>query len=1465
MTTTRSLAVQGTTEIEGGDGPDAIEGGPGDDIITDLSGFDVIEGGSGNDAIFSGNEEDVIFGDEGNDFIVNPSEFGEIFAGLGDDYIFDGDHLGHIRGGAGADWMENTGGGEDLWQGDNGAAPEAGEPEIKGHDVFIAHGGNNDADMENGDDIVVDGPGIERTEGQLGFDWQSFQNDKFGVNIDLDLTIFLRPVIPPSNASIQNRYDRVEGVSGSPFGDILRGTANPLGTNNGNELVNFDLIEGLNDSAPGANDGLVPLNERRDLDPDPTTGELQFGWTGGELMLGGAGSDLLVGEGGDDIIDGDAMLTVGILTPDPAVRMGLPGQALRTAQALATSTASQAVADRAAADAFVEAGAQAATAVAAAEAAATAAIAAAEAADLAVTGGITVTADLGTFVATASNAAWDTFFATCSALLNDLNLQVQATTAETAAQAVAAQAAAIEAQIAAEQLNLEATAVASAMAANAAQAALVVAQGNTDPDQLIVVPGMRDLMDAIFEGYINPGELSISRVIADEDPGNTATDIAMFSGNQGDYTINLTPTAVGFIEVTDNRVPVGGGGGVNLNATDGRDLLRNVERLQFADGVFLVPSGTAGASAVPNSPAVGQPTIAGTPAVGNTLMASIAGVSDADNVPPSPITSPIDWLWQVELAPGTGVFTPIQRDLNGNGDLFGASGDTLVVTNAEAGLLIRVVATFQDDAGVFEMVTSAPVTGGGAAAASVNRILTLGINGNGSATLAPAGGYELGTVVPLVAIPHFGSTLGTPVWTGNPDCTDGVVTITTDIFCAANVTLNQFTLTVNQTGTGTTSPAGVSVHDFGTVVPLQATAGGGDVFTGWSGDVDCGDHSVTMTADRTCTANFAAPVDTGTLEVIRAGTGSGSVTSLPEIDCPVDCQQTYLVGASVSLIATTDAGSTFGGFSGACNAAGTVTIAAGLQTCTATFNGGANTAPVVTITSPANGSVSTTGDSVSFSGTAIDAEDGDISASLDWVSSLDGSIATDTAAFATTTLSIGTHVITASTVDSGALPGADSISITVIAAPNTPPAVTIVTPADGSSSTDGDSVSFSGTAIDAEDGDISASLDWTSSLDGTIATDAAAFATTTLSVGTHVITASTTDSGALLGADSIIITVNAVVNTPPVVTITAPADGSSSTDGDLVSFTGTAIDAEDGDISATLDWSSDLDGVLATDTASFATAALSVGTHVITASTTDSGALPGADSITITVNAVVNTPPVVTILTPADGSSSTDGDLVSFTGTAIDAEDGDISATLDWSSDVDGVLATNTASFATAALSVGTHVLTASTTDSGGLPGADSITITVNAVVVCTGNTICGFELHEAGQPVGSSFIRVLNDGDTVSLSAECNGSAFGCNIEAMVASPEGATDAVRLSLAGVVPPNANRRERAFPYFLGGDTAGTVDVLPAGQPYIGAGLTASAAPGTSHTVHATPYADANAQEGGAGEGSPASVTFFVIP
>ncbi len=97
------------------------------------------------------------------------------------------------------------------------------------------------------------------------------------------------------------------------------------------------------------------------------------------------------------------------------------------------------------------------------------------------------------------------------------------------------------------------------------------------------------------------------------------------------------------------------------------------------------------------------------------------------------------------------------------------------------------------------------------------------------------------------------------------------------------------------------------------------------------------------------------------------------------------------------------------------------------------------------------------------------------------------------------------------------------------------------------------------------------------------------------------------------------------INKAPVVTISAPADGSSFDEGAIITFSGSAFDAEDGDLTAGLSWNSSLDGTIGTG-GSF-TAALSIGVHAITAAAIDIGGQNGTDQISLTVSPS-NDPPV---------------------------------------------------------------------------------------------------------------------------------------------------------------------------------------------------------------------------------------------
>jgi subtilisin family serine protease len=103
----------------------------------------------------------------------------------------------------------------------------------------------------------------------------------------------------------------------------------------------------------------------------------------------------------------------------------------------------------------------------------------------------------------------------------------------------------------------------------------------------------------------------------------------------------------------------------------------------------------------------------------------------------------------------------------------------------------------------------------------------------------------------------------------------------------------------------------------------------------------------------------------------------------------------------------------------------------------------------------------------------------------------------------------------------------DAAEAAAVGPANEPPAATITSPADGSSFESGDTILFTGTASDPEDGDLTDSLAWTSSIDGPIGMGGSPSAI--LSDGTHTVTASVTDSGGRTASASIGLT----VGTPP--------------------------------------------------------------------------------------------------------------------------------------------------------------------------------------------------------------------------------------------------------------------------------------------------------------------------------------------
>jgi len=116
-----------------------------------------------------------------------------------------------------------------------------------------------------------------------------------------------------------------------------------------------------------------------------------------------------------------------------------------------------------------------------------------------------------------------------------------------------------------------------------------------------------------------------------------------------------------------------------------------------------------------------------------------------------------------------------------------------------------------------------------------------------------------------------------------------------------------------------------------------------------------------------------------------------------------------------------------------------------------------------------------------------------------------------------------------------------------------------------------------------------------------------------------------------------------------------------------------------------------------------------------------------------------NSPPKVTIASPADGAFFESDTEITFTGTALDDVDGDLGASLLWTAklECDGIpLPIGTGKSVTTSLADGTYTITASVADSSGVTGSASIT-----VVVGTSSTIVvppGYQCTEASGASGT-------------------------------------------------------------------------------------------------------------------------------
>ena len=241
----------------------------------------------------------------------------------------------------------------------------------------------------------------------------------------------------------------------------------------------------------------------------------------------------------------------------------------------------------------------------------------------------------------------------------------------------------------------------------------------------------------------------------------------------------------------------------------------------------------------------------------------------------------------------------------------------------------------------------------------VSRSLTVTVEARGdSVSSSPPGvtcpgictaSYPLNSMVTLTAAPASPRSRFVG-WTGDADCSDGVVTMDADKRCTATFTSavdRTVTLAVTGNGRVISTVAGIdcpgqcsNLFTLASSVFLTATPSAGWVFMRWTGDADCNDGILEMTADRSCSAVFAPLAGTTAVLTVYLQ-GSGSVSAVPAgLVCTAGgapCSGRFARGQVVTLNATPAAGSVFSGWAGSADCAdGQVTMSTDL-TCVANF------------------------------------------------------------------------------------------------------------------------------------------------------------------------------------------------------------------------------------------------------------------------------------------------------------------------------------------------------------------------------------------------------------------------------------------------------------------------------------------------------------------------------------------------
>jgi hypothetical protein len=339
---------------------------------------------------------------------------------------------------------------------------------------------------------------------------------------------------------------------------------------------------------------------------------------------------------------------------------------------------------------------------------------------------------------------------------------------------------------------------------------------------------------------------------------------------------------------------------------------------------------------------------------------------------------------------------------------------------------------------------------------------------------------------------------------------------------------------------------------------------------------------------------------------------------------------------------------------------------------------------------------------------------------------------------------------------------------------NQPPVITLIEPSDNAVYMTTDLVTFRATALDAEDGDLTARITWVSDRDGVLG-NGGSFSDY-LSEGTHTITAQVTDTNGQMSA----VTITVVVNAPQ--PINAPSNLAATASGLTVRLTWkdrsnneTGFVIERAVKSSAPSFA--VVGVVAANVKSYKDATPSPATYLYRVRAYNSQSVSSYSNTVTVATTTSNQDPTLSILSPTSAVELAGAQMVAFEAQANDPEEGNISSRIIWKL---GTTAIGNGPSCSAFLNVGTHTISASVSDSFGATASSSITVVITEPPLAAPINFFGRTTY-----VGPLQCRLYwTDGS--------NGQAEGYVLEFARVPEDGSQP--QFAVAAVLPPDAAKR-----------------------------------------------------------------------